>query len=85
MENRAKEYLAKLGTSGYGLKDGQWQLYPVNLGRGLECTVFEQPTQETLDTARAELLTWLDGLTQSVADMNVYQQYLDSKELIRKQ
>ena len=82
----AGQSLNMLGKSGYGMLSGQWQLYPVNLGYGLEdSTEFTPPAAAMLDKAKDELLCWLDSLAPSVADITAYQKYLNGHALERGQ
>lgn len=57
----------------------EWQFYPVNLGKGLEepSAAFEMPGQALLDKATAELHSWIDNFSQPIADLSLYQNYLN--------
>jgi len=82
--NPGKQRLDLLGKSGYKMLDGQWQVYPVNLGCSLgDPGKFQPPSKEMLDKAKCELLSWLESLVPSVADISVYQKYLDGRPISR--
>jgi len=84
--NLGKQSLDVVGKSGYGMLDGQWQVYPVNLGCSLKDSErFEPPSDAMLDKAKHELLRWLDSLVPAVADISIYQKYLDTQVLRRRQ
>ena len=84
IDNPGKQRLDMLGRSGYGMLDGQWQVYPVNLGGSLgDSDKFQLPSEEMLDKAKSELLSWLDGLAPAVADIAEYQKYLDGRSVLR--
>ena len=77
--NPGRQGLDLLGKSGYKMQDGQWQVYPVNLGCSLgNSERFEQPSDAMLDKAKGELLNWLDSLAPVVTDIAAYQKYLDT-------
>ena len=83
--NQGRQIANMIGNSGFSLKDGQWQVYPVNLGCSLEnSTAFVPPSPELLDKAKDELLQWLDSVAPSVADIAAYQKYLDAHEYKRQ-
>ena len=84
--NPGKQRLDLLGKSGYKMLDGQWQVYPVNLGYSLEDSPrYEPPSDAMLDKAKSELLSWLESLIPAVADIAEYQKYLDAQVLKRRQ
>ena len=85
IDNPGKKGLDLLGKSGYKMQDGQWQAYPVNLGCSLgECDRFEPPSDAMLDKAKDELLSWISSLTPAIADITVYQKYLNANTLTRR-
>lgn len=82
--NPGKQRLDLLGKSGYGMLNGQWQVYPVNLGCSFEDSAwFVPPSDAMLDKAKTELMSWLDSLSPAVADIAEYQKYLDGRTISR--
>jgi len=85
--NRAKRNLDLLGVTGHKMGENEWQFYPVNLGKGLEdpSIPFAMPEQALVDQARDELLGWIRSLSQSIADLTTYQNYLNRTTFSRPQ
>ena len=83
--NQRKQNLDLLGTTGHMMEDGQWQFYPVNLGRGLEdaSVPFSMPATSVIEKAKEELLSWVDSLSTGLAGLSVYQDYLNKHEFKR--
>jgi len=78
--NNGKRALDMLGNTGHKMAQDEWQFYPVNLGKSLEdaSVPFAMPSQTLLDKAKDELMGWIDSLGPSVADISLYQNYLNN-------